>query len=138
MKTLNRVTTALSSAIVYATVVAPAAFASNTETINPCPEGSYFDELCTGDQFSDPSSVVQTIVALLLLAAVLVALFFLIYGGIKWILSGGDKGKVDAARSTIVGAIIGLVIALAAFFVLNLVAQVFNLGPITDLDIPTF
>lgn len=132
---MNKLLTTISSGIVFATVVAPSAFA--TETINPCPAGD-FSALCTNTDRFTANKVIQTVVSLLLLAAVLVALFFLIYGGIKWILSGGDKGKVDAARGTIVGAIIGLVIALAAFFILNLVAQIFGLGSITDLQIPTF
>lgn len=133
---MKKITAALSTAIVYATVVAPA-FAADTQ-INPCPATGTFTTLCNTDKFNDPSKIVQTIVSLLLLTAVLVALFFLIFGGIKWILSGGDKGKVDAARGTIVGAIVGLVIALAAFFVLNLVAKIFGLGSIFALTIPTF
>jgi len=131
---MNKLLTTISSGIVFATVVAPA-FA---DTINPCPANSSFSTLCNNTSRFEPNKVIQTIVSLLLLAAILVALFFLIYGGIKWILSGGDKGKVDAARGTIVGAIIGLVIALAAFFVLNLVAKVFGLNDIFNLTIPTF
>ena len=131
---MKKITVALSTAFVYATVVAP----TFADTINPCPQNSSFSELCNNTSRFEANKVIQTIVSLLLLAAVLVALFFLIFGGIKWILSGGDKAKVDAARGTIVGAIIGLVIALAAFFVLNLVAKVFGLGNILNLTIPTF
>lgn len=131
---MKNLMTAVASTFVFATVVAP----TFADTINPCPQGSSFSALCNNTDRFEANKVIQTAVSLLLLAAVLIALFFLIFGGIKWILSGGDKGKVDAARGTIVGAIIGLVIALAAFFVLNLVAKVFGLGSITNLTIPTF
>ena len=59
----------------------------------------------------------------LLAIGVVVALAFLIYGGIKWILSGGDKAAVDAARKHIVAAIIGLVIVVTAFVILSFVFQ---------------
>lgn len=66
-------------------------------------------------------NVPQFIVTVLLVVGVLIALVFLIYGGIKWILSGGDKAAVDAARKHIVAAIVGLVIVVAAFFIVNVV-----------------
>lgn len=66
-------------------------------------------------------NVPQFIITALFVIGVLVAVAFLIYGGIKWILSGGDKAAVDAARKHIVAAIIGLVIVAGAFFILNVV-----------------
>lgn len=130
---MKKVSAAISSTLIYLTVVAPAYAELN---INPCPSGSSFDPLCNKSVGSQ--SVIQTIIAILLLVAVLLALGFLIYGGIRWILSGGDKAKVDAARGTIVGAIIGLVIAFAAYFILNLVTTVFGLGTLTNIKVPTF
>ena len=66
-------------------------------------------------------NVPQFIITALFVIGVIVAVAFLIYGGIKWILSGGDKAAVDAARKHIVAAIIGLVIVAGAFFILNVV-----------------
>ena len=51
----------------------------------------------------------------------------IIYGGFKYISSGGDSGKVTEAKNTIIYAVIGLVVvALAQFivqFVLNKVTN---------------
>ncbi len=69
-------------------------------------------------------NVPQFIITLLFVVGIVIALAFLIYGGIKWIISGGDKANVDAARKHIVAAIIGLVIVVSAFVILNFVFQI--------------
>ncbi len=81
----------------------------------------------------------QFIITLLFVVGIVIALAFLIYGGIKWIISGGDKANVDAARKHIVAAIIGLVIVVTAFVILNFVFQIlFGSGfDLANLCIPS-
>ncbi len=74
------------------------------------------------------------ILAILVISAV-VALIFLIWGGFKWITSGGDKAKVEAARNTIIAAIVGLIVAFLAYFILSIVLGIFNIN-LGDLVIP--
>jgi TRAP-type C4-dicarboxylate transport system permease small subunit len=62
---------------------------------------------------------------LLLLAAVLLSLMFLIWGGINWMMSEGDKQKISQARQKIVYSILGLIIAFAAFLIINTVYAFF-------------
>ncbi|MBI2442554.1 MAG: hypothetical protein HYV40_01440 [Candidatus Levybacteria bacterium] len=57
---------------------------------------------------------------------VILALFYLIYGGIQWITSSGDKQKVAAARNRMIYAIIGLVIIFLSIFLVNLVLYIFG------------
>lgn len=102
-------------------------------TINICPGGG-FAKLCNIDFDSFPG-IVTTLINLALIAAVVIALFFLIYGGIKWVLSGGDKTAVEAARNHIVAAIVGLAIALLAFFILNIIGGFFGIT-LRDLQLP--
>jgi hypothetical protein len=56
-----------------------------------------------------------------------IAVIMIIYGGFRYITSGGDSGKIGEAKNTIVFALVGLVIvALAQFivkFVLNRISQ---------------
>jgi len=48
----------------------------------------------------------------------IVAVIMIIYGGFKYITSGGDSGNITSAKNTIIYAIIGLVVvALAQFLV---------------------
>jgi hypothetical protein len=45
----------------------------------------------------------------------------LIIGGIKYVVSGGDSKKVTDAKNTVLYAIIGLVIAVFAYAIVNFV-----------------
>lgn len=76
-------------------------------------------------------NVIQLGIKLFLLTAVLLALFFIMFGGIQWITSQGDKTKVAAARSKIIYAIVGLVVAFLAFFIVNVVGGALGLGSLT-------
>ena len=66
----------------------------------------------------------------ILLVVGLISVIMLVYGGLRYILSGGDSKKVTDAKNTILYAIIGLIISLLAFaivhFVLNSVVGVPN------------
>lgn len=113
----------------YFTLVFSVFAQATTPTTNPtpikiCPEGSAFSNLCKLSA-TNLGQLVSNIINIILIIAVIIAVIFLIYGGIKWILSGGDKSKVEEARNHIVAAIVGLIIALVAFFVLNFILQFF-------------
>lgn len=58
--------------------------------------------------------------------AILLTLYYLIRGGIQWIMSQGDKQKVASARNRIVYAIFGLVLIFLAFFIVSVVGGLFN------------
>lgn len=58
--------------------------------------------------------------------AVILVLFLIIYGGIQWMTSGGDKEKISAARNRIIYAIIGLVIIFLSVFLINIVLYLFG------------
>lgn len=64
----------------------------------------------------------------LLTTAVLLAFIFLLVGGIRWIMSGGDKKQLETAQKTIMYALIGLVVVFLAFFIINLIGYVFGVG----------
>ncbi len=72
--------------------------------------------------------VVANSITIILIVAVVVTLFALIWGGVQWIYSGGDKAKVAAARARITFAIIGLLIALGSFFIIGAVGYIFNVN----------
>ncbi len=51
----------------------------------------------------------------------LVAVVFIIVGGINYMTSAGDSGKVEKAKKTILYSVIGLVICVLAFAIVNFV-----------------
>lgn len=120
---MKKLIAAASAASLYLSLALPA-FAA--ESIKLCPDAgtSLFGALCKG--FDTTSSVVNNIINLLLVVALLIALVYLIIGGIKWVLSGGDKTAVEGARNQVVAALVGLVIALAAFFIVRVVLNLFG------------
>jgi hypothetical protein len=67
------------------------------------------------------SGVFTTIanIALFLIGAI--SVIMIIYGGIRYTTSGGDAKNVTAAKSTILYAVVGLVVAILAFAIVNFV-----------------
>jgi len=53
----------------------------------------------------------------------LAAFVMLIVGGFKYLTSAGDPKQVQSATSTITMAIIGLIVAIGAWFLLNFIAS---------------
>ena len=72
------------------------------------------------------SKVFGNALTTMIILAVVLSLIFLVLGGMQWISSGGDKNKVAAARAKITWAIVGLIITLAAFFIINIFGYFFN------------
>lgn len=66
-----------------------------------------------------PENILQTSLDLLTIIGVIAALIFLLYGGLLWVTSSGDKAKVDRARQTIMYSIIGLVVMILAFVIVQ-------------------
>lgn len=72
------------------------------------------------------SPVLSKFIGLLLVAAAVAALFYLLMGGLQWITSGGDKAGMQAAREKITAAFIGLAIVATAWAVFLLVQWFFG------------
>lgn len=119
-------------------LLTPLAFAVQAFAIgvNPCPTGGNLGQICEL-KGSDFGKVVSTIIQVLVVLAVVIAVIFLVWGGIKWILSGGDKAKVESARNTIIGGIIGLVLVFLAYFIIGVVASLFGIE-IANIELPKF
>jgi len=50
-----------------------------------------------------------------------IAAFFILFGGFRFLTGGGNSSSIEAARKTILNAVIGLAIALGAVAILNLI-----------------
>lgn len=66
------------------------------------------------DPISGPNGALKKISVVLAGIAGVAAVIIIIFGGMQYITSNGDASKAASARSTIVGAVIGLVIIVAA------------------------
>lgn len=73
-------------------------------------------------------SFVERSFSAVILVAGLATFMYLVYGGIQWISSGGDKGKLEEARSKITNGIVGLAIVASAWAVYLLIDYFFGIG----------
>lgn len=69
---------------------------------------------------------IQNVVNVLLLAVGIISVIMVIVGGIRYALSGGDENNTKAAKNTITYAIVGLVISILAFAIVNFVTAIFK------------
>lgn len=82
---------------------------------------------CPSDLFGD-SGVFRQITNTILYIVGIIAVIMLIVGGIKYVVSGGDAKKVTDAKNTVLYAIIGLVITLLSFAIVNFVISALPSG----------
>lgn len=78
------------------------------------------DCLFDGSDCTD-APIFQTITNVLLFIVGAISVIMLIIGGIRYTLSGGDSTAVTSAKNTILYAVIGIIVSLLAFAVVNFV-----------------
>ena len=81
-----------------------------TTTINLQKDLGKFDQL---GKLEVPT-LVSGFIRMSMIVAAIVFFFMLVVGGIKWIMSGGDKASTEGARNQITAALVGLVIVFSA------------------------
>jgi hypothetical protein len=71
------------------------------------------------DSLDGQDGVITTVINTMLYIIGAVSVIMLIYGGIRYTTSGGNANSVTAAKNTILYAIIGLVVAIFAYAIVN-------------------
>lgn len=69
-------------------------------------------------------AVFQNVVNAALLFTGVIAVIIIILSGIRFITSGADAKKLETARHTLVFAILGLLLVLFSFLILNLIGYI--------------
>jgi len=105
----------------------PGFTAENTGLTNAASASGYsVNQACITQEGGCIPQIVGRLISALLGLFGALFLVLIIYGGVQYMLAGGDEKKVMAARQTIINAIIGMVIvALSyaiAYYVINLVS----------------
>ena len=68
---------------------------------------------------------IQNVINVLLFIIGAVSVIMIILGGIRYVLSNGDSSQITAAKNTILYAVIGLIVALLAYAIVNFVVTQF-------------
>ena len=72
--------------------------------------------------------IFTTIINILLFLIGVLSVIMLIYGGMRYVMSQGDAGAVNNAKNTILYAIVGLVVAILAYAIVNFVLSSLGVG----------
>lgn len=83
--------------------------------------------------FEDIGKLINSALNFVMLLGALLVFMYLIWGGIEWITSGGDKGKTESARNKITAAVIGLIVLAASWAILGLVLSFLGVSDINSL-----
>lgn len=79
-----------------------------------------------GFTLADARDLVTTIARFLVLISVVIAVIFIVWGGMMYMMAGDDTTKSGAAKSRIVNGIIGALVVLAVGLILQTLANVVN------------
>lgn len=119
-------------------VVAPAVTSTDTAnaascTNNPATGGIGGGASCAKGSDQQTSlfgsgGVFKTITNVLLFIIGAISVIMLIIGGIRYVVSGGDSAAVTGAKNTILYAVVGIVVALLAYALVNFVITSFAAG----------
>ncbi len=86
---------------------------------------------CAGEGGNQPSElfgsngIFTKVINFLLFFVGVVSVIMIIYGGIQYTTSAGDSGKVTNAKNTILYAIVGLIVSILAYAIVNFVTNTF-------------
>ena len=83
-------------------------------------------EVCKGTGENALFGLIQKIINLLLIVIGIIAVIMIIIGGIKYTTSNGDQAQVTSAKNTILYAVVGLVVAIMAYAIVNFVLRALN------------
>ena len=124
---MNKLKLILAGLLVVPTValaVAPAASAEGNLTLNSGVDSAQGEGV--GQVSTDPQTLVKQFGNIFLFAVGALSVIMLIWGGIRYTTSAGDSNKVTAAKNTVLYAIVGLVVAILAYAIVNMVIDKFK------------
>jgi len=127
------ITSAASLALLAVPLLATLSMQAQAVDINKClSQGSGLNGTLSGDCQADPnagsgtdniSSIMTLIVNIISIVVGFVSVVMIIWGGMKYVTSGGESGKITSAKNTIMYALIGLVVVALAQFIVRFVLK---------------
>lgn len=98
-----------------------------------CTVDNLQDPECKGKSLLPTSNICNTasecitwFVNAIFLIAVVLSFIYLVWGGIDYIMAGGDSGSADKARTKLTNAVIGLVVVIVAWAISNFILKFFG------------
>jgi ABC-type Fe3+ transport system permease subunit len=82
--------------------------------------------VCNAKDSDDANTLIQAIVNTLLFAVAAISVIMIIVGGIRYASSNGDASRVTSGKNTVLYSVIGLVVAMLAYAIVNFVITNFE------------
>ena len=79
--------------------------------------------LCGPAGQSTVTGLILTIISMLLAVTGLLAVLFLIIGGLRYITAHGNEEQAEGAKKTLQHAVIGLIIVILSFVIIRIIAN---------------
>lgn len=100
------------------------ATASAVNVYQPC-AGNTDSSVCKGTN-EGADYVIKTVVNTLLFLLGVISVIMIIVSGIRYTTSSGDASAVTSAKNTLTYSIVGLIVAILAFAIVNYVIKLFT------------
>lgn len=115
--------------------------AGDLGTFTP-PTDAYSKDSASTNTLFNLESFITNMLGLLTTVASLVFIAYFLYGSLRWVMAGGDSGKVQKARDQMVQGAMGLLVVVMAYSLIGLVGTMFGLdllhpGAVLKSLIPT-
>jgi hypothetical protein len=126
---LSTLKTLVASALLIATLALPASAVDPKQGLCEGSGGTWSGTSCSGAA-NEPqvTGTFKLVADILLFVLGSIAVIMIIIGGIRYVSSNGDQAQVTGAKNTILYSVIGLVLALAAYAIVNFVTARIQAG----------
>ena len=74
-----------------------------------------------GKSIDGDDGLIKTVVNVLLWAVGILSVIMIIFSGLRYITSAGDASKTKSAQSTLIYSVVGLIVAIMAYAIVNMV-----------------
>lgn len=127
MKKIKLLVAVFSFSLLFGLALSPVGNVAALDTKNPLGDVCQGDSTaaCAKSSTEDATGITKRVINILLYIIGALAGIMLIYGGILYATSTGDSGRVSKAKNTIMYSIVGLVLAVLAFAIVNWIVDLF-------------
>lgn len=98
----------------------PATPAMAVNVFDQC-KGNSASKVCAAQTKDNANSMIKTVINLLLTALGIIAVIMIVIGGVRYTTSQGDSSGLKSAKDTIIYAVVGLVVAMLSYSIVNFV-----------------
>lgn len=104
-------------------MLTPVTYAASCNSAADCIQDGLDATGGKGSSKTDPGDIIQLIVKILLYIIGAVSVIMIIIGGVRYTISQGDSAAITAAKNTILYAVIGLIVAIFAYAIVDFVVS---------------